>query len=102
MNYKTKNLLIENGILMNSKFKFHLNFRKIFFSVYSIWVLCSLIIAGTHPHKYSAYFTDLPSQINIPPFILSLVYLILFVPAIASVLLFVIWVLLSVVLKRLE
>ena len=103
MFYSTNNLLIGNGAVMNSKFKFHFSIRNIFLLLYSVWVICSIFLAATHPNKYAALFTDLPLQLkNFPPFVLSLAYLILFVPAVASIILYALWVLLYTILKRLE
>ena len=99
MNRTTNNLLISNRTVMNSKSKFRFNFRKVLLSVYAVWVLCSLFLAATHSHKYALYFTDLPQYLkDVPPFVLSLLYLDLFVPVIAlgifcalCILFFVIW-----------
>lgn len=95
------NFAISNGTSMNSKIKFHLNVRKLVLLAYVAWIICSLFIASTHPNRYAAFFTDLPTQLkNFPPFILSLAYLSVFIPALLSMIAYVVWILIYTLFKR--
>ena len=100
MDRQENNSLKDNGTMMSSKFKFHLSIRNVFLLLYIIWVLCSIFLAVNHPDKYADLFADLPAQLkNMPPFILSLAYLVFFVPAVALTIFFILWVVLYLILK---
>lgn len=103
MDHQENNSLKDNRTMTSSKFKFHSNIRNIFLLLYIIWVSCSIFLAANHPNKYAVLFADLPTQLkNMPPFILSFVYLVFFVPAVALTIFFILWVVLYLILKIFE
>jgi hypothetical protein len=99
MNHAVINFLIKDYPSMKLKLFHPGNKLNLFAIVYAIWIVISIMLAYIQPYKYAAYFTDLPNNIrNISPLILSITYLVLFIPAVAlmilfglSILFFVVW-----------
>lgn len=98
MNHAVTSFLIEDYASVKSK-PFHPgNKLKLFAVVYGIWIVISIMLTYMQPYKYVSYFTDLPQSLkNVPSFVLSIVYLNLFIPAIALVILFALYILFIVI-----
>ena len=84
--------------MIELKNSFIKNKSKILSAAYGIWIVISAVSAYMQPHKYASLFTDLPNNLkNISPFILSFAYLVLFIPAIAVSVLFMLYILFIVI-----
>lgn len=84
--------------MIDFKHFFVKNKLKLIPVVYGIWVVVSAVSVYIQPYKYVSCFTDLPDNIkNIPSFLLSFVYLVLFIPAVACIILFMIYFLFIVI-----
>jgi hypothetical protein len=71
---------------------------KIFFVFYCLWVTTSVLISLKNAEKIAAYFIDLPQGLKtLSPFILSIAYLDLFVPALLLVIVYTIYILTIVI-----
>jgi hypothetical protein len=74
-----------------------ISFLKLSGIIYVGWLLVSVYLSFFRIHKLIYYFPDLPSYLNrMPPSILSFIYLILFVPAIFSVTLFALYIVITI------
>lgn len=92
MNSLIDNSLLKEKSMVELKNSFVKGKSKLLLTVYFLWVVISIILADLHSHKYAAYFADLPDNLkNIPPFVLSLGYLILFIPAIAVIIILILY-----------
>ena len=84
--------------MIDFKHFFVKNKLKLITVAYGIWVVVSAVSTYIQPYKYVSFFTDLPDNIkNIPPFLLSFAYLVLFIPAVTIMILLVIYFLFIVI-----
>lgn len=98
MKQAVNNIFIEDYSFMKSKPFFSGNKLKFIIASYSMWMFLSIMLAYMQPYKYASYFTDLPNNLkHMPPFVLSLAYLVLFIPAIAVSIIFALYILFIVV-----
>ena len=98
MNPLIDNTLLREKSMFGLKNSFVKVKSKLILAVYAVWVVISVILAVLHSHKYATYFADLPDNLkNISPFVLSLGYLILFIPAIAVVIILILYFLFNVI-----
>jgi len=89
MNHAVTSFLNEDYVSVKSKLFHPGNKLKLCAVIYGIWFVISIMLSYLQPNKYAAYFTDLPDNLkNISPFVLSLSYLTLFIPAVALMILF--------------
>jgi hypothetical protein len=92
MNPLIDNTLLREKSMFGLKNSFVKVKSKLILAVYAVWVVISVILAVLHSHKYATYFADLPDNLkNISPFVLSLGYLILFIPAIAVIIILILY-----------
>ena len=98
MNPLIDNTLLREKSMFGLKNSFVKVKSKLILAVYAVWVVISVILAVLHSHKYATYFADLPDNLkNISPFVLSLGYLILFIPAIAVIIILILYFLFNVI-----
>jgi len=89
MNHAVTSFLIEDYASVKSKLFHPGNKLKLFTVAYGVWIVISIMLTYMQPYKYASYFTDLPNNLrNISPFVLSLAYLTLFIPAVVLTVLF--------------
>lgn len=85
-NYSLPN---NNEQQVNQKISFFGRTIKIFFIAYCLWIVLSVMISFKNAHMVAAYFIDLPAGLkNLPPFVMSIAYLDLFIPAVLLVFLY--------------
>jgi hypothetical protein len=98
MNPFTGNTLLKEKSIFELKNSIVKEKAKLIITVYTVWLVFSIILAVLHSHKFASCFTDLPDNMkNIPPFVLSIVYLDLFIPAITVIIILLIAFLFNVI-----
>ncbi len=92
MNPTVGNYFVKDRLIVGLGNSFVKGKSKLILTVYAVWVVISVILAVLHSHKYATYFADLPDNLkNISPFVLSLGYLVLFIPAIAVIIILILY-----------
>ena len=80
--------------MIKSKIFFRNNFLKLSAFIYGVWFVISLILTSNRPEKYAVHFTDLPQYLKtIPSFVLSIIYLDLFIPVIVLAIIYAVYIL---------
>jgi hypothetical protein len=96
--FNTINNQSGNFDMIKSKIFLRKNILKLSAIIYGVWFVISLILASSRPEKYAAYFTDLPQYLKaVPSFVLSIIYLDLFIPAIMLVIFYALYILFFVI-----
>lgn len=87
-------ILVKDKSMNDFKNSFTKHKLKLLSASYGVWVVISLIFTYLQSNKYASYFTDLPAYLkSLPPFVLSLAYLTIFIPVIALAVIYAIYIL---------
>ncbi len=93
MSRSINSISIEDKSILKLLALISVNKLKLIMFVYGIWIIASVKLALANPDKYASHFTDLPIYLKgLPSFVLSLAYLIFFIPVIMLAIAFVVYI----------